>query len=438
MNLDTVRQERSPRWRRVRQGFFLGILVLLVACGTPPGSATGTRPATSIPGSAPTIAAPTPPVVPPAAPVYPTPTSGPVSTRMPVGGATPSSRATALAVPPGAVVLDLPPGDALLSPDGARIAWTDGDDLCLYTSLGQRERCVTPPDGVDPDSLSWSPDGRYLAFTENFYRFAEEPDIWVLDAAAGAPVDLTEDGVAQAAVPQNLTARGATLDVLPVWLPDNRLIFLRHLAEPKALRATIWIIGLDGRPPVQLGVLDSVGLEATAFALPPDGKTIAYNRGQRANDPTRGVWSADLDGRNARLLLGLPDPGAAHLAFSSDGRFVLARLHTAAPTAAATGGTVRGVGLDGTALDLPPAGAFWAAWSPTNASIAYVVRNTPGAPDQDGLYVVTQPDHAVRRVQAGAFLLPAQWANGRLLTWSGVDTVLLALPDHRLVLLRLT
>ena len=68
--------------------------------------------------------------------------------------------------------LDLPmTGSLYLSPDGQRIAQTDGKDICLYSAAGTKQVCSTAPYGVDQNSLRWSPDSRYVAFTENFFMF---------------------------------------------------------------------------------------------------------------------------------------------------------------------------------------------------------------------------------------------------------------------------
>ena len=44
------------------------------------------------------------------------------------------------------------------------------------------------------ESIRWSPDSRYLAFTENFFRRFTEPDIWVLDTTTWNVTDITDDG----------------------------------------------------------------------------------------------------------------------------------------------------------------------------------------------------------------------------------------------------
>ncbi len=79
-----------------------------------------------------------------------------------------------------AVDIALSSGDAFLAPDESGIAWTDGSRICLYSLSGERQACATSENGIDPNSVSWSPDVQYIVFTEDLWGSLKEPDAWVL------------------------------------------------------------------------------------------------------------------------------------------------------------------------------------------------------------------------------------------------------------------
>ncbi len=53
--------------------------------------------------------------------------------------------------------------DPAVSPDGSRLAYTDGRGICVANIDGSNSRCLTD-DGEGP---TWSPDGAKIAFTRH-------------------------------------------------------------------------------------------------------------------------------------------------------------------------------------------------------------------------------------------------------------------------------
>ena len=138
----------------------------------------------------------------------------------------------------GAIRVDdlIPDADfrtAMLSPDGAQIAWANRDDpleLCVAEIDNPNPRCTPIPQQFDSSvtSLMWSPDSRYLAFTPNFFMFFHEPDIWVMDVEDGQILNMTNDGTDMPLLSSGFDAENTFLDHTMTWGPDNQLYFIRH------------------------------------------------------------------------------------------------------------------------------------------------------------------------------------------------------------------
>ncbi len=139
--------------------------------------------------------------------------------------------------------------------------------------------------GSDP---TWSPDGARIAF-------ARDGEIWVVGAAGGTPVNLTNH---------------PAYDWSPVWAPDGaRLAF----ASDRDGQTELYLMNADGSGVVRIS--DNVGfLGAPAWS--PDGTRIAYDCEIDAGN--QDICSIDLVSGVAVRLTNDPasDSGAA---FSPDG-----------------------------------------------------------------------------------------------------------------------
>ncbi|HVO44277.1 MAG TPA: hypothetical protein VMT34_16735 [Aggregatilineales bacterium] len=372
--------------------------------------------------------------------------------------AVPTAAFRQLAIASAPQPLDLPQGDAYLSPDGMHIflasASTSGPySLCVYSAAVEKESCGTLPTSPDLFSIRWSPDSKWIAFTENFFLYFREPDIWVMDAQSGKVTDLTDDQIIKLDISKIWSL--PSIDVEPVWTPDSsQIVFIRYHGVPSASdptkhdeQADLYRIAPTGGDPVQVGTFQyptgAPPFPTYVLTLSPDGKQIAYNvDALKPESAINGLWVADLDGKNARQVLNVY--GLTDVAFSADGHFVL-ELNALAmsqfkPPWDQSSSLV--VALDGdnpltVDSDHP---AQWAAWSPSGASLAYIVAHSK-QPEQDGLYVVDAPGKAGKEVVAGEFLPPAMpKANAiyrTLLHWASNDTVLVRDQDKKLMLVSL-
>jgi WD40 repeat protein len=429
--------------------------LVLAACGDTP---TG-------PGTAPTAYVTTASVTDSA--TGPT-TGAPVTTSSPSLTVAPTTVATTTAAsttapPPTAATLDVSKAsatvkdlpflkgvrDAFLSPDGSLVAVIDAPNkqICFYTIAGQKQVCSPFSLALDFNSVVWSPDSRYLAYTENFVQNFNDPDIWLLEVATGTATDLTEDNTTK--IQLGKPTPGVTvglIDQLPVFTPDSkRLLFLRYPEDPP-ITPQLFSIDLPGGKPVKIGEFEqSVGLANTfGYAISPDGKQIAYTVAQpKAADVKNGLWLGDQTGRNTLQLLSSPDIKAAHpeigqayiidAAFSGDGKYLsaLARLDAGNTLATYDQDNVyvyTSAGKRVTPLD-PDTPVHWLAWSPSGSAILALVRdgqtNLKNNVKKAGIYLLDKPGGQSVRLLDGDYIPPSMGALWRGLSWAGNNTALI-------------
>lgn len=210
---------------------------------------------------------------------------------------------------------------ATVSPDGNFIVWGKqsgrGNDrvlqACLFEFATAGKKCSDlSPDLFDgyPYQFQWSPDSRYVAFSENPVEMASESDIWLFDAQEGVFTNLTDDGLV--GVWSYLLDDGekVRLDYLPAWNPADGMIYFWRIVPLGNMRFTIGIyrIAPEGGDPelvrdltadfaarLPLFQYDRFFLDGMS-AIAPDGSALAVIM-SNVNDvgaTEQTVWWIDL------------------------------------------------------------------------------------------------------------------------------------------------
>lgn len=333
---------------------------------------------------------------------------------------------------------------AQLAPDGEQFVYAAANNLCLYEKTTEI-RCVDTEVyelRIDPETIRWSPDSRYVAFTEDFFRYFHEPDIWLWDTTTDTLRNLTDDGTIR------LTFAGfeGNIDLLPTWLPDGTLMFLRYpnrAGSDMVMPPEIYTIALDGGSLTQVGTLD-VSDNWAVYSMTALGDRLLYvYSAANADNPNNGIWVSNIDGSNAQQLVAPGErthirtasalPGSDHILF-----------YDAAGTIGTSNDPDRSwMQLASTetgkvSLIDPDQFVVNAGWSPDGSLLAYVVRDALNE-ENNGLYITDNPQNPGRMILAGTFIAPTPRQEIPLV-WGANNTLLLSQQERgfNLVLVELS
>jgi TolB protein len=219
--------------------------------------------------------------------------------------------------------------------------------IYLSNADGSNARLIAPTDG-NLDCLSWSPDGRRIAFAQTLDQ--ETYQIWLTDVETKVQTPLTV---------------GPNEHTCPSWSPDGTRIayFFRSSGQSGYLVRTMKPDGSDDKP------LSSVSVSSDKAAWSPDGKRIAVTTADRFPqvaliDVVTGAIGAPLTPVNTEWN-GAP-------AWSPDGTMIAYGAERDGPYA------IYVMNVDGTAQrpvtppgPFPLGGGNWPTWSPDGHWLAY-------------------------------------------------------------------
>ncbi len=327
---------------------------------------------------------------------------------------------------------------AYLAPEGERFAYVNGGELCVldidntdafirtataagavpadgYSTAPDQiagAACVSlePVNAANRETISWSPDGRYLVMTQDFFRYLKDADLWVVDTESMTLTDITNDE--RDDYPLNAAAGDLPpVDVCPRWMADGRLVFLRYGDDPTS--PYIYTVQPDGSDLQQAGqITTSQKFAVYALAVSQEG-TLAYNFYTNDSDfqDQNGAWISALDGSSPRQVWHADLPVLVPLAleWSPDGQVLALNIPNGSYGMDYTPETsfwqfVR-VSDGQTGLFDPDHFVFSAGWSPDGSAVVYTTHNPLDGAGQ-GLFLSAAPG------TPGRLLVPAETDEG--------------------------
>jgi TolB protein len=286
--------------------------------------------------------------------------------------------------------------DAAWSPDGTRIAFSDGRTIWVIGLDGSLTRLTAEAGGIEEDP-AWSPDGTRIAFTRQEAEGAFR-DIAVMNADGTGLTVLTG---------------GETDDFGPTWSPDGGWIaFARGDDETYG---DIWKIRADGTDATRL---TSIG-GAVRPAWSPDGQTIAFDVEPR-------IWVVGPDGSDAHPITDPEGEGRAGSdvapAWSPDGTRIAFVTGNDIWVVSADGSDARPV-VTGPANDYSPAWRPSPSLAPTPTTPALVGRcvrtettgdfDGDGSPDRATLFDAIPAGETCRQDISSLLRIRVDFATGR-------------------------
>ncbi|MBN1286748.1 MAG: hypothetical protein JXB47_15220 [Anaerolineae bacterium] len=199
---------------------------------------------------------------------------------------------------------------AVLAPDGSAFAWPDRgvEALCVYTFADALLTCSPWPEWAKIPAihyLAWSPDGHYLAFTQEFFRYLNEPDIWVYEVTTGAFTNYTDDGVDKIHFDESPSY---WIDTLPVWDPNTGDLYFFSTDNRRTIFDLYRLDLDDGVPELVFeltGLLEPFLVWQPPAISPGDDQMALLVMAPDLADPRNGVWELDLEDGAFNQVAGL-------------------------------------------------------------------------------------------------------------------------------------
>jgi hypothetical protein len=184
-----------------------------------------------------------------------------------------------------------------MSPDGKLILSLDDEKMYFYeTSTMDEVEDVSLRDvhGLDKGSIQWSPNSKFITFTQDFYKLMIEPDIYVVDIENGDIDNITDDGVDKVSFTE--ANDEAKLDILPVWTKDSKnIMFTRIIFDDDDRETILFQTDIKGENEEKL-TNRSIGEGATLVSLnnaDSAKRTYFTVMAPKIDDKDNGIWVID-------------------------------------------------------------------------------------------------------------------------------------------------
>jgi serine/threonine protein kinase len=165
----------------------------------------------------------------------------------------------------------------------------------------QNMRITKLTDSGKVSAVAISPDGRYIVYVQ---EDGEQDSMWVRNVATKSDVQVLSPDTAR------------------VWdvsfSPDGNYIYFDRSAQGSMVQGNLYVMPVLGG--VQRKLLSDID---SSVSFSPDGKQLAFLRGIGSPD-TVGIQIANVDGNDERLLAEMPSDVYYGLAWSPDGKTILA------------------------------------------------------------------------------------------------------------------
>ena len=194
-----------------------------------------------------------------------------------------------------------------LSPNGRSILAYSPVSVFVYDarSLEKRADFLVERGLSDPNSVVWSPDGRRIAFTDNFFVYMMEPDIRLIDLDRGELRNLTQDNASKSPM-SGSTRQSALIDVTPVWAPDGHTLIFQRILKKRSvnMEARFFSLPAEGGIPEPVSGVIAQGPSIVSLKLEyPTGRFIYSFTHSRGNPEDDGLWILDSVSPQLRQIL---------------------------------------------------------------------------------------------------------------------------------------
>jgi Tol biopolymer transport system component len=323
-----------------------------------------------------------------------------------------------------------------LAPNGEIFAHiAGGSTLCIYDVMTlEQQRCFDLREDfnllIDMDNVVWSWDSRYIAGHNDFFRMFRQPDIHIFDVITGDVTVINPD--------EEFTITDddwGMIDVVPRWMQDGRLAFLRYtnetLDDSSLVAPSLMTYDVETETLETSGIV-SIG-EGAPYAIyhmdiSHDNQTIVHNFETSRNDEMRGLWTLNIDGTNPDHIWYATGRYSPHMIkLSPDGKQILVYLNAGNLITTAEPEQSPALVIDITTgenrLIDPDHWVVGAGWSPDGSLLAYVVRDTLDG-ETSGLYITDEVGKAGKQILEGEFLVPMPY-DMQALMWSDNNRLLI-------------